>query len=74
MILFQSETLVQKSVLDELENRKLKLKERLTSLRAESEEIWKSMELAERSLNDIVAASDFDTTRFVCSVKNQASL
>jgi SLIT-ROBO Rho GTPase activating protein len=55
--------LVQKSILDELECRKSKLKERLTTLRTESEEIWKSMETAERSLNDIVAANDFDTTR-----------
>ena len=62
---FQTETLIQKSILDELEFRKSKLKERLTSLRAESEEIWKSMETAERSLNDIVAATDFDTTRWV---------
>ncbi len=64
LFLFQSETLVQKSILDELESRKSKLKERLTALRAESEEIWKSMETAERSLSDIVAANDFDTTRW----------
>ena len=55
---------MQKSILDELECRKSKLKERLTALRAESEEIWKSMETAERSLSDIVAANDFDTTRY----------
>ena len=63
--------MVQKSILDELECRKSKLKERLTSLRTESEEIWKSMETAERSLNDIVAANDFDTTRCVlrCDLK-----
>lgn len=59
----QSETLNQKCILDELECRKIKLKERLTSLRAESEEIWKSMEEAERNLSEIVGAKDYDTTR-----------
>ena len=33
--------LVQKAVVDELKSRKLKLAERINSLRVESEEIWK---------------------------------
>ena len=35
------------------------------SLRAESEEIWKSLETAEKSLNDMVSAADYDTTRYL---------
>jgi len=51
-------------VLDELGSRKQKLAERLMQLKAESEEIWKSMESAEKTLGDIVAANDYDTTRY----------
>ena len=51
-------------MLDELEMRKKKLKERLSSLKVESEEIWKSMESAEKTLSDIVGCTDWDTTRF----------
>ncbi len=60
----ESETLVQKSIMDELESRKTKLKERLATLKVDSEEIWKSMESAEKTLSDMVAATDYDTTRF----------
>jgi hypothetical protein len=74
LAVLQSETLVQKSVVDELESRKSKLKERLAALRAESEEVWKSMETAERSLNDIVAANDFDTTRWVSVIATGVDL
>jgi SLIT-ROBO Rho GTPase activating protein len=55
---------VQKAVLDDLEVRKQKLMERLTQLKTESEEIWKSMETVEKSLSDMVACNDYDTTRF----------
>ncbi len=44
--------------------RKQKLAERLLQLKAESEEIWKSMETAEKTLLDMVAANDYDTTRY----------
>merc|ERR1719341_2927463 len=63
--------LVQKPVLEELESRKRKLAERISSLRAESEEIWKSLETAEKSLNDMVSAADYDTTRYF--VEEEAS-
>ena len=59
-----SETLVQKSIMDELEMRKGKLKERLATLKVDSEEIWKSMESAEKTLSEMVSATDYDTTRF----------
>jgi len=53
-----SETLVQKSIMDELEMRKGKLKERLATLKVDSEEIWKSMESAEKTLSEMVSATD----------------
>ena len=59
-----SETLIQKSIMDELEMRKGKLKERLATLKVDSEEIWKSMESAEKTLSEMVSATDYDTTRF----------
>ena len=60
----ETESLVHKSVLDELEVRKRKLKERLATLKVDNEEIWKSMESAEKTLSEMVSATDFDTTRF----------
>jgi len=56
--------LIQKPVLEELESRKTKLAERLSTLRTESEEIWKSLETAEKTLLDMVNCADYDTTRF----------
>eukprot|EP00096_Caligus_rogercresseyi_P000876 TRINITY_DN1143_c0_g1_i7.p1 TRINITY_DN1143_c0_g1~~TRINITY_DN1143_c0_g1_i7.p1 ORF type:complete len:1149 (+),score=380.76 TRINITY_DN1143_c0_g1_i7:406-3852(+) len=53
-----------KNLLDDLRARKTRIKERLTSLKTESEEIWKSMETAEKTLSDMVSCSDYDTTRF----------
>ncbi len=50
--------------MEELEMRKQKLAERLLQLKAESEEIWKSMETAEKTLLDLVGAQDYDTTRY----------
>jgi SLIT-ROBO Rho GTPase activating protein len=55
---------VQKPVLEDLESRKVKLGERLGSLRAESEEIWKSLEAAEKTLLEMVNCADYDTTRY----------
>ena len=60
----ESETLVQKTILDELELRKENLTSVLTDLKTESEEIWKSMETAEKTLSEMVGCNDFDTTRF----------
>merc|ERR1719471_101500 len=56
--------LVQKPVVEELESRKKKLADRISSLRVESEEIWKSLEAAEKSLNEMVSCADYDTTRY----------
>ena len=55
---------MQKVILNELESRKGKLVERLTQLKTESEEIWKSMDSAEKSLSEIFGCQDYDTTRF----------
>ena len=60
----ESESLVQKPMLDELEMRKQKLKDRIASLNLEREEIGKSMDSAEKSLQEIVGCTDWDTTRF----------
>ena len=57
--------MVQKPVLEDLECRKVKLGERLACLRAESEEIWKSLEAAEKTLLEMVNCADYDTTRWV---------
>ena len=51
-------------MLDELEMRKQKLKDRIASLNLEREEIGKSMDSAEKSLQEIVGCTDWDTTRF----------
>merc|ERR1719206_1432692 len=56
--------LVQKPVVEELESRKKKLADRISSLRVESEEICKSLEAAEKSLNEMVSCADYDTTRY----------
>ena len=53
-----------KPVLEELECRKSKLADRLSSLRTESEEIWKSLEEAEKTLLEMVNCNDYDTTRY----------
>ena len=51
-------------MLDELEMRKQKLKDRIASLNLEREEVGKSMDSAEKSLQEIVGCTDWDTTRF----------
>ena len=63
-VIFQTESLVQKPMMDELEMRKQKLKDRVASLNLEREEVGKSMDSAEKSLQEIVGCSDWDTTRF----------
>ena len=42
----------------------MKLAERIKTLRVESDEIWKSLETAEKSLNEMVSCVDYDTTRW----------
>ena len=55
----ETETIMQKSVMEELEVRKQKLKERLATLKVDSEEIWKSMESAEKTLSEMVRKFEF---------------
>lgn len=54
--------LVVPAVREELESRYLQLHKRLTSLRAESEEVWKTLETAESSLMEMISAKDYDVT------------
>jgi len=68
----ESETVSQKMILDELESRKGKLAERLMQLKAESEEIWKSMETAEKTLGEMVGRCDYDVTRYFVEEDRQA--
>ena len=49
-------------VREEFEARYLQLHKRLTSLRAESEEVWKTLETAESSLMDMISAKDYDVS------------
>ena len=47
---------------EDLESRFVQLHKRLTSLRAESEEVWKTLETAESTLMDMISAKDYDVT------------
>ncbi|XP_045027410.1 SLIT-ROBO Rho GTPase-activating protein 1 isoform X2 [Daphnia magna] len=51
-------------VREEFESRYLQLHNRLTSLRAESEEVWKTLETAESSLMEMISAKDYDVTPY----------
>lgn len=46
-----------------MESRLQQLQQRVTSLRAESEEVWKTLETAESTLLEMLTAKDYD-----CSV------
>lgn len=50
------------AVREEFDARYLQLHKRLTSLRAESEEVWKTLETAEKSLMDMISVKDYDVT------------
>ena len=50
------------AVREEFESRYLQLHKRLTSIRAESEEVWKTLETAESSLMEMISAKDYDVT------------
>ncbi|GLH12612.1 GTPase-activating protein CdGAPr [Gryllus bimaculatus] len=58
------DTELQKNLRDELENRLLQLQNRVTSLRAESEEVWKTLETAETTLLDMLNARDYDCSGY----------
>lgn len=51
---------VEKPIQEELEQRFKQLNNRLTSLKTESEEIWKTLETAEKSLLDMLSTKDYD--------------
>jgi len=48
----------------ELEQRLLQLHKRLETLRAESDELWKTLETAEKSLLEMITAKDYDTSQY----------
>ncbi|XP_046387653.1 SLIT-ROBO Rho GTPase-activating protein 1-like isoform X2 [Ischnura elegans] len=55
---------LQKVLREELEARLGQLRSRLTSLKIESEEVWKTLETAERTLLDMLSAKDYDCSHF----------
>ncbi|CAK9813383.1 SLIT-ROBO Rho GTPase-activating protein 1, partial [Anthophora plagiata] len=55
---------LQKLLHAEMEQRLTQLQQRLTSLRTESEEIWKTLETAEASLLEMLTAKDYDCSRY----------
>lgn len=58
-----SQVSVEKPIQEELEQRFKLVNNRLTSLKTESEEIWKTLETAEKTLLEMLSTKDFD-----CSV------
>ncbi|XP_033218057.1 SLIT-ROBO Rho GTPase-activating protein 1-like isoform X2 [Belonocnema kinseyi] len=55
---------LQKVLHTEMEKRLTQLQQRVTSLRAESEEVWKTLETAEASLLEMLTAKDYDCSRY----------
>ncbi|XP_017890134.1 SLIT-ROBO Rho GTPase-activating protein 1-like isoform X2 [Ceratina calcarata] len=55
---------LQKMLHAEMEQRLSQLQQRLTSLRTESEEVWKTLETAEASLLEMLTAKDYDCSRY----------
>ncbi|XP_017791458.1 PREDICTED: SLIT-ROBO Rho GTPase-activating protein 1-like isoform X1 [Habropoda laboriosa] len=55
---------LQKLLHAEMEQRLTQLQQRLTSLRTESEEVWKTLETAEASLLEMLTAKDYDCSRY----------
>ena len=56
---------------EEFESRYVQLHKRLTSLRAESEEVWKTLETAEKSLMEMISAKDYDVSGQFISAANE---
>ncbi|KAF7287489.1 SLIT-ROBO Rho GTPase-activating protein 1-like isoform X2 [Rhynchophorus ferrugineus] len=48
----------------EMESRLTQLQQRVTSLRTESEEVWKTLETAETTLLDMLSAKDYDCSGY----------
>ncbi|XP_012261034.1 SLIT-ROBO Rho GTPase-activating protein 1-like isoform X2 [Athalia rosae] len=55
---------LQKVLHTEMEQRLAQLQQRVTSLRTESEEVWKTLETAEASLLEMLTAKDYDCSRY----------
>ncbi|KAL0278858.1 UNVERIFIED_CONTAM: hypothetical protein PYX00_000549 [Menopon gallinae] len=55
---------LQKGLRDELESRLMQLQQRVTSLRTESEEVWKTLETAEKTLLEMLNAKDYDCSGY----------
>ncbi|XP_032677426.1 SLIT-ROBO Rho GTPase-activating protein 1-like isoform X2 [Odontomachus brunneus] len=55
---------LQKMLHSEMEQRLAQLQQRVTSLRTESEEVWKTLETAEASLLEMLTAKDYDCSRY----------
>ncbi|KAJ9584196.1 hypothetical protein L9F63_021460, partial [Diploptera punctata] len=53
-----------KTLRDELEARLAQLQNRVTTLRTESEEVWKTLETAETTLLDMLNAKDYDCSGY----------
>ncbi|KAK9889363.1 hypothetical protein WA026_004638 [Henosepilachna vigintioctopunctata] len=55
---------IQKVLHQEMESRLSQLQKRVTSLRAESEEVWKTLETAESTLLEMLNAKDYDCSNY----------
>lgn len=55
---------LQKLLCADLENRLYQLKQRLTTLRTESDEVWKTLETAESTLLEMLTAKDYDCSTY----------
>ncbi|XP_066594494.1 SLIT-ROBO Rho GTPase-activating protein 1-like isoform X2 [Prorops nasuta] len=55
---------LQKVLHFEMEQRLGQLQQRVTTLRTESEEVWKTLETAEASLQEMLTAKDYDCSRY----------
>lgn len=59
-----SQVVVNRQVQDEMEKRYAHLVSRLTSLKTESEETWKTIETAEKTLMEMINQRDYDCAHY----------
>lgn len=55
---------LQKMLHSEMEQRLSQLQQRVTTLKTESEEVWKTLETAEASLTEMLTAKDYDCSSY----------
>ncbi|XP_071054634.1 SLIT-ROBO Rho GTPase-activating protein 1-like isoform X2 [Onthophagus taurus] len=60
----QPEPEIQKILHQEMETRLNQLQQRVTTLRAESDEVWKTLETAESTLLEMLNAKDYDCSQY----------